>query len=104
MMESVLSQLRENLQVIYRKAVDADAAIAQLQTSGKGKFEQIFDTASGFRASSKQFKPYVSELADDIAALNTADEQGFAAQLPIIVKKMEVFFRTLDHFKHSIKD
>lgn len=103
-MELVLSQLRENLQIIYRKAVDADAVIAQLQASGKGKFEQIFDTGSGFRASSKQFKPYVAELADDVAALDSADQQAFAAQLPVIIKKMEVFFRTLDSFKDSVKD
>lgn len=103
-MEAVLSQLRENLQVIYRKSVDADAAIAQLQTQGKGKFGQIFDAESGFRVTSKQFKPYVEELASDIEALGTTDEASFETQLAAIVKKMEVFFRTLNHFKDSVKD
>ena len=103
-MDSVISQLKENLQVLYRKAIDADSALSQLQSQGKGKFGSIFDKSSGFQVSSKQFKPYVEELAKDIDLLQEADEANMQQLLSKVVKKMESMFRTLAHFQDSLKD
>jgi hypothetical protein len=46
-MNKVIEALNENLRIIYRKAVDADAALNTLQSKGKGKFETIFVDGSG---------------------------------------------------------
>jgi len=99
----IIEAFNENLRVIYRKAVDADAALNKLQASGKGKFNTIFGEGSGFDANSKRFGPYVEELAGDVAVLLEADEDEFTAKIPVVVKKLETLLSTLEQFKHSVK-
>ncbi|UAA38317.1 hypothetical protein KIH87_16765 [Paraneptunicella aestuarii] len=103
-MDSVISQLKENLQVLYRKAIDADASLAKLQAQGKGKFGSIFEESIGFQISSKQFKPYVEELSKDVDLLQGANEEEMQQSLTDVVKKMEIMFKTLAQFQQSLKD
>jgi primosomal protein N'' len=102
-MQAVFAQLNDNLQLIYRKAIDADAAIDQLQSQGKGKFTTIFDSKSGFETRAKRFAPYVSELAAEIEALRKDEQSQLAAKLPNLVRKIELMFTTLANFKGAIK-
>lgn len=102
-MQNVLDKLAENMQLIYRKAIDADESLNKLQQSGKGKFNVIFSGDSGFSANSKRFMPYVEEVATQVSELAGADQQKLQATLPEIVKKMELLLTTLAQFQHSLK-
>lgn len=102
-MNKIIEMLNENLRVIYRKSVDADAALQALQTKGKGKFEAIFSDGSGFSTRNKRFGPYVEELAGEIAPLAEAEQETINQALPPIVKKMELLLTTLAQFKQTLK-
>jgi phospholipase/lecithinase/hemolysin len=102
-MQNIIQKLSENVQLIYRKAIDADNAITKLQAAGKGKFLTIFSPDAGFEAQSKHFKPYVEELAQDVANLSELSEAELKLVLPTLVKKIEHMFTTLANFQLSIK-
>jgi hypothetical protein len=101
-MNKIIAALNENLRVIYRKSVDADAALDALQGKGKGKFESIFVEGSGFTTRNKRFGPYVEELAGDVAPLADADQDTINQALPNIVPKMELILSTLAQFKKTL--
>lgn len=103
-MDALHQQLQDNLQLIYRKAIDADAAINALQQQGKGKFATIFTAGSGFTTEAKRFAPYVEELAGNIEALKALETEALTQRLPIVVKQIELMFTTLNDFKASLKD
>ncbi|MEP4890324.1 MAG: hypothetical protein ABJV04_09885 [Aliiglaciecola sp.] len=98
----LFEKLTENMQLIYRKAIDADEALSKLQQSGKGKFNHIFAEDAGFGVQSKRFMPYVKELAAEVAELETAEQQKFENALPGIVKKMELLLSTLSQLKTTL--
>lgn len=109
-MNKIIEALNENLKVIYRKAVDADAALNSLQHAGKGKFDSIFAAESGFETRSKRFVPYVEELAGEIAGVASAEQDMKDAEqdhintaLPSIVKKIQLMLNTLEQFKKTLK-
>lgn len=101
-MNKLISALNDNLRVIYRKAVDADAALNALQAKGKGKFKTIFEAESGFKTNSKRFGPYVEELAEEVSCLSTIDEEQLGEALPPLVKKIELILSTLQQFKKTL--
>lgn len=103
-MQSVLESLAENVQLIYRKAIDADQSLASLQQQGKGKFNNVFADEAGFSVSSKRFMPYVEELARDVTQLNGTSQQHLEQSLPEIVRKIELLLTTLERFQRSLKD
>jgi primosomal protein N'' len=102
-MQTIIQKLGENVQLIYRKAIDADQIISQLQHDGKGKFTAIFPTESGFEANSKFFKPYVEELAKTVVELAEESEQEIKTALPDLVAKIELLLKTLATFQQSIR-
>ncbi len=102
-MQTVIEKLKDNLRVMYRKALDADAALDELQRQGKGKHAQIFTTDSPFRAHHRRFGPYVEEVAEDVMNLENAEAGQHEALLPAVVVKMEKLFAVLTHFKASLK-
>ncbi|WP_371196200.1 hypothetical protein [Glaciecola sp. SC05] len=104
-MNKVISALNENLQIIYRKAIDADTALDALQASGKGKFKTIFGDDTPFNSRSKRFKDYVEEVAGDVALLQSDDNSDIESQkqhLPVIVKKLGLLLATLEQFKKTL--
>lgn len=101
-MNKIIEALNENLRVIYRKSVDADAALNTLQAKGKGKFDTIFTEGSGFATRSKRFGPYVEELAGEVAPLVEANPHRIQTALPDIVKKIELLLTTLGQFKQTL--
>lgn len=102
-MQSIIQTLSENVQVIYRKSIDADQMISQLQQSGKGKFSAIFSEDSGFSASSRMFKPYAEELAKEVIDLGQKSDEDFKLALPSLVKKIELILTTLNQFQKTAR-
>lgn len=102
-MQAVLQQLQNNMQLIYRKGIDADKALQQLKLTGKGKHQAIFSKQAGFIVSSTQFSPYIEELALKIAQLEQLSDDSIKQALPEIVKQIELMLATLEQFKHSLK-
>lgn len=103
-MNVVINQLKENLQLLYRKAIDADENLNKLKSQGKGKHGSIFDSNAGFTVSSKQFKPYVEEVALDVEGLLNKEPEELQQSLPDIVKKMELLFKTMANFRLTLDD
>ncbi|WP_133467976.1 hypothetical protein [Paraglaciecola marina] len=102
-MQSIIQTLSENVQVIYRKSIDADQTITRLQQSGKGKFSAVFTADSGFETSSKFFKPYVEELAKEVLELESQSPESVKAALPVLVKKIEMLLTTLNQFQKNAR-
>ena len=102
-MQNLLDKLAENMQLIYRKAIDADDSLNKLQQTGKGKFNYIFSEEAGFAVQSKRFMPYVEELAKEVAELANGDTQTLQQNLPAVVKKMELLLTTLGQFQQTLK-
>ncbi|WP_076412057.1 prephenate dehydrogenase [Shewanella sp. UCD-KL12] len=98
----VIEQLKENLQSAYRKSIDADGKLDELKKAGHGKFNTIFTQEQGFTTSSKRFKPYVQELADELDRLPT-DAEELPAALEKFVPKLAVLLQTLQAFKEQAK-
>lgn len=97
-MQSVIQSLKQNLKVIYRKAVDADNRLKQLQQSGMGKHGRIFVEAAGFTVESRLFLPYVQELSEDIETLEKLSPDEQQSALATVVKKVEHMHVTLATF------
>lgn len=99
---TLFEKLAENMQLIYRKAIDADDALAKLHQGGKGKFHYVFTDDAGFTVQSKRFMPYVKELAAEVVALENTDTETMEQELAVIVKKMEMLLTTLSQFKITV--
>ena len=100
-MQSIIQTLSENVQVIYRKSIDADQTINRLQQGGKGKFSAVFTEEAGFSTNSKYFKPYVEELAKEVLELETESEAAVKEALPALVKKIAMLLTTLNQFQKT---
>lgn len=98
----LIEQLKENLQVAYRQAIDADAKLDELKKAGHGKFNTIFTQDEGFDARSNRFTPYVQELAHEMTQLPT-DTTAMAPALEKFVRKLGVLLQTLQAFKAQTK-
>jgi primosomal protein N'' len=102
-MQSIIQSLKQNLKVIYRKAVDADNRLKQLQHSGMGKHGKIFVEDAGFEVESRLFLPYVQELSDNIDALENMEAEEQQPALAALVKKIEQMHLTLVNFEEKTK-
>jgi hypothetical protein len=102
-MQTIIQSLSENVQLIYRKSIDADQVISRLQHDGKGKFSAIFAKDAGFTTKSRLFKPYVEELANEVLALEKLDQDAVKAKLPNLVKKIELILKTLNQFQKTAR-
>jgi hypothetical protein len=98
----LIEQLKENLQVAYRQAIDADAKLDELKKAGHGKFSTIFTQDEGFGARSNRFTPYVQELVHEMTQLPT-DATAMALALEKFVRKLGVLLQTLQAFKAQTK-
>lgn len=102
-LDTVHQQLQETLQTLYRKAVDADAVLTQLQHQQQGKFTAIFDEDSGFVTRARRFGPYIEEIAQDWQTLKTLDESSAKQALVPLIKKIELALATLTQFSSRLK-
>ncbi|HEY7866642.1 MAG TPA: hypothetical protein VIC51_11630 [Psychromonas sp.] len=101
--ENLIKQLQENIKIIYHRAVDADKQLEQLRLQKKAGFAQIFTNDSAFKNHATTFLPYVEELAADLQAIQTDDNEHYKTLIPAIVVKIELLFKTLKAFKDNLK-
>ncbi|RBW46850.1 hypothetical protein DS885_06275 [Psychromonas sp. B3M02] len=101
--ESVQAQLQENIKIIYHRAVDADQALAELRKQKNATFAHIFAEDTPFKQHANTFLPYVEELAADLQAMQVEDDEQYKVQLPALVVKIELLFKTLNAFKEKLK-
>ncbi|GEA12436.1 hypothetical protein [Alteromonas sp. KUL49] len=102
-MDAIHQQLQETLQILHRKALDADGILDSLQQAQHGKFTAVFAADSGFTTSAKRFGPYIEEIAKDWQAIKTLPEEEAKTALPPLVKKIELALSTLSQFQTSLK-
>jgi len=101
-MEQLLNQLDANLKELYRKAVDADLMLEQLQQQGHGKYQQIFPADGVFQANSNRFMPYLTESAELVAAIRQT-QQFNTATLELLVKQLKQLHQTLAVFRTALQ-
>jgi len=98
MSEVVSKQLIENLSIILKKSLTADATLADLREKKQASFAAIFTKDAGFTCSANTFQPYVEEVANDLVFWQkTSDQQTLIAT----VKKIEQLFKVLGNFEQS---
>ncbi|MCE2595128.1 hypothetical protein K6Y31_09885 [Motilimonas cestriensis] len=102
--EQILNSLKENIQLIYRQSVDADQSIEALKEQDKANFIAIFGDNTPFTTRSARFLVHVEELAADLLALQQSNSnEEFERDLPRLVKKIELMFKTLQNFKQGLR-
>jgi primosomal protein N'' len=98
MTDALNQQLVENISLILKKSLAADATLADLREKKQAKFIAIFKQDSIFQCSADTFQPYVQEVADDyVQWQQTHDKQLLIA----MVKKIELLFKVLNEFEAS---
>lgn len=98
MTKAIEKQLIENISLILKKSLTADATLADLRTNKKAKFEAVFSKDAGFSCTDNTFQPYVQEIADDFMAWQAKQDQALLISL---VKKIEQMFTVLANFESS---
>ncbi|NMP31777.1 hypothetical protein HII17_09395 [Thalassotalea sp. M1531] len=98
MSDSVNQQLIDNISIILKKSLSADATLAALREEKKAGFAAIFKNDAGFNCSANTFQPYVEEVADDLLKWQQSQSQKLLVEL---VKKIEQLFTVLSNFEKS---
>lgn len=98
MTKAIEQQLIENISVILKRSLAADATLADLREQKKAKFKAIFTAESSFSCSADTFQPYIEEVADDLLQWQESKDQ---ATLISLVKKIEQLFTVLANFEQS---
>ncbi|EHR40228.1 hypothetical protein [Alishewanella jeotgali] len=101
-MENLLQQLDENLKELYRKALDADALLEQLQQQGQAKYQTVFSKDAGFKVESNRFMPYLAETAEQVAAIRHS-QQFSTSTLQRVVQQLQLLHKTLTEFRAAVK-
>jgi len=99
MTKTVNQQLMDNISIILKKSLSADATLADLREKKVASFENIFKKDAGFNCSANTFQPYVEEVADDLMLWQQTQAQE---TLVALVKKIEKLFTVLGSFEQSI--
>ena len=98
MSATVSKQLVDNISIILKKSLTADATLADLREKKQASFAAIFTKEAGFKCSANTFQPYVEEVANDLIFWQkTSDQQTLIA----MVKKIEQLFTVLGNFDQS---
>ncbi|OGO81111.1 MAG: prephenate dehydrogenase [Chromatiales bacterium RIFOXYA1_FULL_46_5] len=100
-MDQLLEQLDQNLKDLYRKALDADAVLDDIRQQGHGNYQTIFVNDKSFLVSSNRFMPYLSEAAEQVAAMRQT-QQFNTATLQRVVKQIQLLHKTLAEFRQAI--
>jgi hypothetical protein len=98
MTKAIEQQLIENISVILKKSLSADATLANLREQKKAGFKAIFTADAAFECSENTFQPYVEEMANDLVQWQEDQDQ---ALLIALVKKIEQMFTVLANFEQS---
>jgi primosomal protein N'' len=99
MTKNVNQQLIDNISIILKKSLSADATLADLRTHKKASFEAIFAKDAGFTCRENTFQPYVEEVANDLVEWQQTQAQ---TTLIALVKKIEQLFTVLGKFESNL--
>jgi len=100
MSNTVNQQLLDNISLVLKKSLAADATLADLREKKQAGFEAVFTKEAGFICTANTFQPYVEEVADEFILWQKNQEQNL---LIAIVKKIEQLFIVLGNFEQSYK-
>ena len=100
MSATVNQQLIDNISIILRKSLAADATLTDLREKKMAGFEAIFKKDAGFNSTANTFQPYVQEVSDDLLKWQETQDQPL---LIALVKKIEQLFTVLGNFEQSYK-
>ncbi|MDO6425821.1 MULTISPECIES: hypothetical protein [Thalassotalea] len=100
MSEAVSKQLVDNISIILKKSLAADATLTDLREKKMANFENIFTKDAGFNANANTFQPYVEEVADDLLKWQQTQDQQL---LIMLVKKIEQLFNVLGNFENTYR-
>ncbi len=95
---NIEKQLIDNISIILKKSLSADATLLDLREKKQAGFEAIFKKDAGFHCSADTFQPYVEEVADDLLKWQQSHDQNL---LIALVKKIEQLFTVLANFEQS---
>lgn len=98
MSKAIEQQLIENISIILKKSLSADATLADLREQKKAGFEAVFKKDAGFTCSANTFQPYVEEIANDLVKWQQSHDQQL---LIALVKKIEQLFTVLGNLEQS---
>ncbi len=98
MSKNIQQQLIENISVILKKSLTADATLADLRTKKLAGFDAIFKKDAGFNCSANTFQPYVEEVANELLVWQKSQQPELLIGL---VKKIEQLFTVLAQFEQS---
>ncbi len=98
MTKAIEQQLIENISIILKKSLAADATLADLREHKKAGFKAIFTKDAGFECSENTFQPYVEEVADNLLSWQESKNNEL---LITLVKKIEKLFTVLANFEQS---
>ena len=98
MTDSINQHLIDNISIILKKSLAADATLLDLRAKDKAKFQAVFKEDAGFKAKADTFQPYVEEVADELLIWQKSQDQ---TQLIALVKKIELLLKTLANFEKS---
>lgn len=98
MSKAVEQKLIDNISIILKKSLVADATLADLRQKNKASFKAIFTKDAGFTANADTFQPYVEEIANDLLAWQESQDQVVLIQL---VKKIEQLFTVLNNLENN---
>ncbi len=98
MTKAIEQQLIENISIILKKSLTADATLADLREHKKAGFKAIFTKDAGFECSENTFQPYVEEVADNLLSWQESKNNEL---LITLVKKIEKLFTVLANFEQS---
>lgn len=96
MSKAIEQQLIENISIILKKSLSADATLADLRDKKKASFQAVFKNENVFTCSANTFQPYVEEVADDLLQWQQSQDQQL---LVALVKKIEQLFTVLASFE-----
>lgn len=98
MSKVIEQQLIDNISIILKKSLVADATLTDLREKNKAGFKAVFTKDAGFVCSADTFQPYVEEVADDLLKWQASKNQ---ASLVALVKKIEQLFKVLNTLEDS---
>jgi len=98
MTENVNQQLLDNISLILKKSLAADATLKNLREKKQASFDAVFTKDAGFTSTANTFQPYVEEVADDFMLWQQNKDQKL---LITLVKKIEQLFTVLSSFEQS---
>lgn len=98
MSNAVNQQLIDNISIILKKSLTADATLADLREKKMAGFNAIFTKDAGFACDANTFQPYVEEVADDLLKWQQSQDKNLLVQL---VKKIEQLLTVLNNFEQA---